>query len=280
MGSTDRHRRRSGGGWDRCRVLGGLGVRLRGLRRAARTSDARPRVRSLLALDSSSHAAALRLLRRSASDLARPHPAARSMPALSSSIPNRRSRAGDRCVRRSASRDRPRAEVRRAAIARVSARRPHAGSLRRSLRGRNVCRTGAAPPIAAPRARIQSGGRPRAASRPSGATRAQAHPGDADPNEPSGGPASQKRSRRFCADPPRTRASRRDRSGPCRRCQYDGSDAGGVRSHIEAGRGPRGSRRYGSESRDVTALSTSAATASLSRSPSTTTQPGCDAWRR
>ena len=107
--------------------------------------------------------------------------------------PRRRPRARDRRLRRRAARDRARAEVRRPAIAGAAAGRADARARRRHARRRRLRGAGAAPPVAAARARLQSGGRSGAAPRPAGAcsalrrVRADRHAGRACP--PPGGTA-------------------------------------------------------------------------------------------
>ena len=122
----------------------------------------------LLALDPSAHAAALRPLRRSAADLARDQHAAGALSALPPRDRARRPRARDRRVRRRAARHHPRAEIRRPAIARAPAWTADARARRRHARRRRLRGSGAAPSVAAPRARLQPGGRPRRAARIAG----------------------------------------------------------------------------------------------------------------
>jgi hypothetical protein len=134
---------------------------LRCLRSAARTSDARPGLRRLLAVDSSADAAALRPVRRSVALVASDQRAARAMSPMPARRSPDRSRACGRRIRRRVARHRPRIEIRRAAIARASARRADASPRRRDAGGRGLGGPCAAASITTARSRIQSGRRPR-----------------------------------------------------------------------------------------------------------------------
>ena len=197
------------------------------MRRAPGPSNARRGLRPLLALDPPADAAALRRVRRAAADVARHQPASRAMPALPAYTPSRRPGAVGWHLRRRAARDRARAQIRRAPLARPTARGPHAQS--RIGHHHRVGRRGSCAParVASAPAWLQSGGRscsrPGAARRP-GAAACAPH-GRA--GVAAGRPTPRQRPRRLCRDPSGRRASR-THGAAGRRCQHDRRDARGV----------------------------------------------------
>ena len=133
------------------------------------TADRRTGLRRCWAPSSPIHAAPVRSLRRSAADVARHQPRGIAMSALPAQPVGGRQRRARSGLRRRAAADRPRAEVRRTAVAGA---RPLAALMRarrrESPRRRRRGRAGAAASSPASRARLQSGRGPRAASRPAG----------------------------------------------------------------------------------------------------------------
>ena len=119
---------------------------------------------TLLAVDSPADPATLRWLRRSPADVANDQHAAGPVRTMPAHPPARRSIPRDRRVRGGASIHRPRAEVRRAAIACRAAGRIDARSRQGPSRRGRRRRRGAAPPVAAKGARVQPGRRSRAAA--------------------------------------------------------------------------------------------------------------------
>ena len=186
--------------------------------------------------------------------------------------------SGDRFVRGRAAGDRSRLQVRRPPIAGAAARRADEGSRGRGPRWCRDRRAGAAPPVAAARARVRSGGRSRAACRAAGRARARSDPADRGAGKPAGRPSPCQCAGCVCARAGRHPASR-PRRRPRRRREHDGSHPGSLRPRPQCSRASRDSRAYGSASRVDTAVNTSAAIASFGRSPSSRTQVSASASR-
>ncbi len=244
---------------------------MRGVRRTSRTSDPRTRVCALLVLDPAVDAAALRSLRRSAAVVARDQPAAGHLSSLPPAPSGCRSRRCRRHVRRRASCRRARDQVRRSPLAGETARRLDATALRFGARGGRRARACSPSSIAPAFARVQPGARPGPASRPCG-PRAQAHARDTEPDRAAGRAAAPKHAGCIRAGVARARHLRKGcRAGG--RCEHDGRDDRRLRARADRNGRAGGTCGYGSASRDAAALNTSAAIASLDRSPSSTTQP-------
>ena len=186
--------------------------------------------------------------------------------------------ARGRQLRRLPAGDHPRLQVRRPALDCVTARRADAASWRSGPRRRRRGGTRAAARLTAPRPRVRSGARSGPSSWQAGRARSAADAENRDPGEPARGQAPRQRSGCVRAHVRRGAARR----AVCRaggRRQHDGGDARSVRARAYRLWCTRGAGAYSCSSRDITALSTSAAIASLGRSPSSRTQASACARR-
>jgi len=217
-------------------------------------------------------------MRRPAAGLARDQRAARAMSPLPANAARLRSRARDRRIRRGASRDRPRVEVRRTPVAREAARGHDAPDGRRAHRGRRLRGAGAAPSVAPPAPRLQPGARPREPFVRAGLWSLEAIAEDQDANRSASVAAPPQRPRRVRADSGGPKAPRRSGAARGRR-EHDRRDAGRVRSGPEGRRREGSPRPHSSASRDVTAVITASAIASFDRSPSRTSHRPATACR-
>ena len=204
-GWTDRRARRG----PRGRVRTGL----RRLRPTARPPDSRSGLRRLLAVDPPAHAPAVRRVRRPAAAWRTVDTRMADLKAARNTLPPRagdegaivRTRA-DRRLRRRAAGDRPRAQVRRPAIAGATAWRADADPRRRRAARRRRRGAGPAAPVAAARARVQSGGRSRASPRRCRSQALRRVRADAVADRTAGRPAPPQRPRRVRAHGPRRAA--------------------------------------------------------------------------
>ena len=261
---------------------------LRRVRRASRTSNPRPGLRGVLVFNPAADPAALRPLRRSAALVAGyQHPSGhvRAVPAWRA---GRRSRTRHRRLRRRTAGHHPCAQVRRTAIAGTPAGRVDALARRRNASRRRLRSARTAALVAAATARVQSGVGSGPPSRPASRAIAASYPADRHADRPFRRQATRQRSWRVCTGTGAGRAGRAGWAGKAGRvdrgaggrCQHYRRDAERLRARAQAGGGSRGSRAYGSASRDVAAVNTSAAISSLARSPSRTTQPDAAACSR
>jgi hypothetical protein len=271
------------------------------VRTRARRAVARSRLSRVLDLDSSPVAAVVRWMWRAAGDdrSRRPAEAGRHedgsrrpgagrhdeavSPLPAPPIPHYAGQGG-RGIRRAAAPRDSRAQVRGAARPRAVAGGPDA----RARRGRAPRRPagGPGPPSleAPPVAGLQPGGGSRPRPRAPRLSGARPRTANTTPIRPPAGGAGEECARSVPAALALAAAARRGDPGRLRRtggrpCD-DGFDVEGMCGRAEAARRPRGAGAYSRPSTDAAALATSAATASIGRSPSSATQPGCIAWRR
>ena len=242
---------------------------VRRLRGTARTSHRRASLSELLGCDSSPDTASVPDLRRSTCYVARDRHSIGEMSALSAPQVVDRASSGNRHLRRTASRNRARSEIRRPTVSRSTVGRHDARPLLRGARRFVLCRAGSTPFLPPARARFQSSCRscqvPRSA-RVQSVTASSRHTitGGATSRQ-----AASKRSGRVRPNSYGAATSGEDR-GACRRRLHDRRDIGGLCTSAQSCWGCAGSRPYGRSSRDITALMTSSAIACLERSPSST----------
>ena len=273
---------------------------MRCVRRSARTTHPRSRLRALLGGNSPNHAAALRSLWRIAYNLAPDGGGGGPVRPLPEDPSCGGSGARSRPLRWSATGDRPRTQIRRSPIRRASARTTDADTRSVAAGRGELRRSGTAASVPSTRTRVQSSGRPGGVPRASSRACLAPSAADAKSNGVAGRSAAQERATcvRHHVDGRDGAATRGRHRGTRGRREHDRSDAGSVCADAQGGRdqgsarahsGPGGCtarkalaelRHYVDASRALTAASTSCAMASFARSPSTTSQPGSAACRR
>ena len=140
--------------------------------------------------------------------------------------------ASHRSARGRSAIDRPLAEIRRPPFADEAARHPDPRALQLGARGRGPGDPRAPASVPQARARIQSGPRPGAGARSAGGAIDQAGARNGEPDGSVGGRTPPEHPRRVCRVTPALAGGESSRAGrrARRRCEHDGSDAGGMRT--------------------------------------------------
>ena len=209
----------------------------------------------------------------------RPHDTARVWRLSSADFTGHR----DRPLRRRAEGHHPRAEIRSARDTRAASRGAHEGCRCGDRRRCGCGGPGAAPQGTTANARLQPGARARTSPRRARRRRARPHAQNASAGRSAGIAAARERQRGVRGDGC-GRPARGTRGGVSGRREYDRRHVECVCGTAGGGGGERGTGAYRgarpAASRRSTALMTSAATASFSRSPSSRSQLSDCACRR